>query len=55
MLSLLRWLVGCYHKWDKWGEPVCNKYVNTGEPYFVQTRTCERCGKEQIRVYDLGG
>lgn len=43
MLSLLRWFVGCWHRWEKW------KSFIGKDGYAMQDRCCEKCGVRQVR------
>lgn len=43
----------CWHKWNKWSDPVNGIAENTSHStgYFrvVQLRTCAKCGKAETR------
>ncbi len=45
---------GCwlFHRWNRWGEPIVGtvRYIwSTEFPTVLQVRTCERCGRMQVR------
>lgn len=53
MLSLFRWIVGCWHDWDKWQYKWINVVNGSGNSVVgrarVRERFCKKCGRRQSR------
>lgn len=45
MLSFLRWIWGCWHKWEPWHDYRIKGFV-------AQRRDCTKCGKRVLRYVD---